>query len=478
MAGALGLSALAGLPSSAFADPPARFQPPAGIRQVQANSARVSDAPSTSSATEEEAGTGLRWKAKTVPAAQTTASTKRASNTGRVAAVGYNQPAPSRPNGWNKSRIDSTVMPAQYAAPGADPFRDPFGDRLAQNPHRAPQLVPTEPGLEEDTMPAIDESAPIEPMETTPGAPAAEIELPMETETPPATAPSGRLRNEVPMEEPMEEPAPPPRRETPLDLRPMPSVQPLPEPRTGGRSRVPCDRIYNERNCCEADEAVSRFRQQLVTDDITKISLDISPQFYPDRGPEAEAIKREDMSRKSASRKWSNFDGQLLATGRLSNIRFGKVEIADDAGAIVARIDPSQLGSDELCFISGFYRLPMEGIVSITPPQQREWIGSTYAWHASALCHKPLYFEDVQAERYGHTHGPFKQPFVSGAHFFVNIAALPYKMAINPPNECQYALGYYRPGSCAPYHIMPVPLSVRAGLVEAGAIVGGIAILP
>jgi hypothetical protein len=79
----------------------------------------------------------------------------------------------------------------------------------------------------------------------------------------------------------------------------------------------------------------------------------------------------------------------------------------------------------------------------------REWINSTFAGMLP-LCHKPLYFEEVQLERYGHTAGPVRQPFISGAHFFVNLAALPYKMAINPPHECQYALGYYRPEAVHP----------------------------
>ena len=66
------------------------------------------------------------------------------------------------------------------------------------------------------------------------------------------------------------------------------------------------------------------------------------------------------------------------------------------------------------------------------------------------LCHKPLYFEDVQLERYGHMAGPWVQPFVSCADFFLRIPILPYEMGLEPPNECIYALGYYRPGSCAP----------------------------
>ncbi len=104
--------------------------------------------------------------------------------------------------------------------------------------------------------------------------------------------------------------------------------------------------------------------------------------------------------------------------------------------------------------------------------EPRQWAQTTFMWQASGLCHKPAYFEDVHLERYGHSWGPYVQPVMSGAHFFLNVPILPYKMGLNPPNECMYTLGYYRPGSCAPYMLDPLPLSVRAGLVQAGAVVG------
>jgi len=108
----------------------------------------------------------------------------------------------------------------------------------------------------------------------------------------------------------------------------------------------------------------------------------------------------------------------------------------------------------------------------------RSWAPVTFTWTASALCHHPLYFEDIQVERYGHTLGPWLQPFASGAHFFLTLPILPYKMGLELPDECMYSLGYYRPGSCAPYMLDPLPLSIRAGLFEAGAWVGGAAIIP
>jgi hypothetical protein len=107
----------------------------------------------------------------------------------------------------------------------------------------------------------------------------------------------------------------------------------------------------------------------------------------------------------------------------------------------------------------------------------RHWPGMVYTWKASGLCHKPLYFEDVPLERYGHTWG-YLQPVMSGVHFFGTLPVLPYKMGVEMPWECIYALGYYEPGSCAPYMIYPVPLNLRGALLEAGAWTGGIYLIP
>ncbi len=98
----------------------------------------------------------------------------------------------------------------------------------------------------------------------------------------------------------------------------------------------------------------------------------------------------------------------------------------------------------------------------------RCWEQTTYMWKASAMCHKPLYFEDEQLERYGHSFTPCIEPFVSGAHFFATIPVLPYCMGVEPPNECIYALGHYRPGDCAPYMCNPIPLSLPWGVVRSG----------
>jgi hypothetical protein len=102
----------------------------------------------------------------------------------------------------------------------------------------------------------------------------------------------------------------------------------------------------------------------------------------------------------------------------------------------------------------------------------RSWDGLTFTWKASALCHKPLYFEEVAVERYGHSRGPVLDPLVSTAHFFITVPLLPYEMGVEPPFECEYTLGYYRPGSCAPWIIDGFPISLRGMALEFTAVTG------
>jgi len=45
-------------------------------------------------------------------------------------------------------------------------------------------------------------------------------------------------------------------------------------------------------------------------------------------------------------------------------------------------------------------------------------------------------------------------------------------------NECQYALGHYRPGNCAPWTVGPVPISLRGALLQAKVVTGAVLILP
>jgi hypothetical protein len=110
--------------------------------------------------------------------------------------------------------------------------------------------------------------------------------------------------------------------------------------------------------------------------------------------------------------------------------------------------------------------VPPECSLGDAPVEPRHWDRITFAWTAASTCHNPIYFDDEQLERYGHSWGPVKQTAVSAIKFFATVPLVPYYMGVYPPNECIYDLGQYRPGSCAPYYLDPLPLSVRGALYE------------
>ena len=99
--------------------------------------------------------------------------------------------------------------------------------------------------------------------------------------------------------------------------------------------------------------------------------------------------------------------------------------------------------------------------------ESRPWIVTSKCYEAPAFCHRPLYFEEVNLERYGH-HFHCVQPLVSAAHFYGRVPFLPYLATVSKPWECEYPLGKYRPGSCSPYEHQLVPLRADAALVQAG----------
>lgn len=376
----------------------------------------------------------------------------------------------------------------------SDPFRDPFGDRYAQRPGPTFTQQPATPGAPD---PGALPPAPAPPANPNLAPPAFDLPNPANPAAPPPFAPEpANPAAPAPAPAPAEPaiPANPVRpSDDPLQFQPPNRIRqvpqenaPAPQPynaepmlRSGGGMRS----IYNELDCGKVDQNCQAFVKRLMADKLANISLDITPRYMPDLDPAEDEAKRDDQLKQSAVRDWKDAAGQVLASGRLLRLENGDAVIGD-AGAEPARVPIQEMGDDEICFIAGWYRLPAECILRDTRKDvallrdNRQWLASTYTWHASALCHKPLYFEEAQLERYGHTAGRIRQPLLSGAHFFGSMILLPYQMAISPPWECEYSLGYYRPGSCAPWHIPPFPFSPRAALTQAGVVVGGIMIVP
>lgn len=105
------------------------------------------------------------------------------------------------------------------------------------------------------------------------------------------------------------------------------------------------------------------------------------------------------------------------------------------------------------------------------------WSPQSFAWTTPGLYHNPLYFEEVNLERYGHGYR-FAQPAASTAHFFGNLAVLPYQMGAYPRYEPIYTLGHHRPGSHNPHQFQWWPFSWRGVAYQTGATIGGAYYLP
>ena len=201
-------------------------------------------------------------------------------------------------------------------------------------------------------------------------------------------------------------------------------------------------------------KSCEEFRQQLLNRPITDIALDISPPA------------RTDILGENLHRVWRDRNGVELAQGTIADIRRGYVIINSSSGGQI-RLPYARLGEPEWKTISDYWILPEQCGLGSAVFAGRNWIPQTVNWHASALCHKPLYFENIQLERYGHSAGPVLQPILSTGHFFERAFFFPYNTAINPPNECQYALGFYRPGDCAPWLKAPFPISLSGATRQA-----------
>jgi hypothetical protein len=112
------------------------------------------------------------------------------------------------------------------------------------------------------------------------------------------------------------------------------------------------------------------------------------------------------------------------------------------------------------------------------PADSRTWHDTLYFWEPPALCHRPLYFEETNLERYGYGVRPVFQPAVSGARFLATTAALPYLMTAQSPRDCVYTLGRERPGSAAPRRVEYPELRPGAVTAEAGVAAGLILLIP
>jgi hypothetical protein len=121
---------------------------------------------------------------------------------------------------------------------------------------------------------------------------------------------------------------------------------------------------------------------------------------------------------------------------------------------------------------------PMQSLPEVADQRGETWNWSIAHWSAANTFSYPRYFEDRMLERHGHERFGCYQPLASGARFFATFPMLPYLGAIQHPCECEYTMGYYRPGSCTPAFRQRPPYDRRAIVAESLAVGSAIAIFP
>ena len=362
--------------------------------------------------------------------------------------------------GWttNPLRGDQGVSSANYQQ---QPAKDPFGN--------------SQPDLPAGELPSIPPSnLPALPPTQLPQDPLSNIELPpapgVEEVQPEAVKPSnqdkGSQRESSPfVRTPNQKPDPFGDDEKDADAKKADQQDKREDLKMPKRNR--------NANTTSCNDMRDRVRQLRLTD----ISLDVSPEYGEGlRAREAGAKERLDFAASAPIRDWTDYTGTIVATGRLIDLRDDRVVL--DLNGREQTIPVRDLSDIDVAYLADAWNLPLQCGIGYEAYAGRQFIPSAVEWKASGLCHKSLYFEDVQLERYGHEVGPVLQPLLSSAHFFGNMLILPYKMGIHPPGECQYPLGYYRPGDCAPYMIQPFPFSLRGAAVQAGFVTGAGALIP
>ncbi len=213
---------------------------------------------------------------------------------------------------------------------------------------------------------------------------------------------------------------------------------------------------------------------------LSSLNLNVAPQLSNrvrdiDNAAEVEAL-REEFQQRALRRDWTDYKGRKLVSGRMKELRHGNVVV--DVDGTEQLVPLNSLSDVDMSYIADLWNLPFRCGSGFEPQVGRDFIASTVQWKASGACQQSSVLRAGTVGAIRHDAGPIVQPLLSSAHFFLTIPILPYKMGINPMNECQYALGYYRPGNCAPYMLQPIPLSLRGGLAQTGAVLGMAAALP
>ena len=209
---------------------------------------------------------------------------------------------------------------------------------------------------------------------------------------------------------------------------------------------------------CAACEAFERSRRQLMArafDDLVA-QLEAAEDYEedlpsPDGGAKEEGALSDaalsDMDDRAPKRKSSIWDAPPIVIQPLASVGI--------------RTRPEMTKSQQMPpdLASRRYQ-HYESATNYGGGQSKGWASKSYRWHAPSFYHRPLYFEQVNLERYGHYNRNWKlESILSAAHFFGHAAKLPLQLGAYQPCERVYTLGRYRPGNCNPNHRYMIPIT-------------------
>jgi division protein CdvB (Snf7/Vps24/ESCRT-III family) len=101
------------------------------------------------------------------------------------------------------------------------------------------------------------------------------------------------------------------------------------------------------------------------------------------------------------------------------------------------------------------------------PPAARQWAPMQAGYVARVNWYFPVYFDDINAERYGYHFG-ILQPFVSTARFYGDVLLWPYRAWLTPPWQPLSTEGLFRPGDDVPPALWLPPFDPFALAAAAG----------
>lgn len=121
---------------------------------------------------------------------------------------------------------------------------------------------------------------------------------------------------------------------------------------------------------------------------------------------------------------------------------------------------------------------PEEPELTKEPYYGRDWPMQKRCVEPIYVCHKRLYFEEVNAERHAWELAGVFQPVLSAAIFFKDVALLPFHLGTDPCRCYDCSAGKCLPGDPVPYLWYPPELSASGTLVQVGTMAALFAIFP